>query len=125
MSEQPGAEAAAPEAPATLEQVLRSVQALMASVGQLATTGQQTQVTVGHLESSVALTTNACNALVDKVGKIQTQVDGGAVVGKKKDEGVDPEDLLAYVPHFSASNKGPSPKRAPKKGGDGKPGGSG
>eukprot|EP01052_Picozoa_sp_SAG31_P067453 SAG31_NODE_26239_length_445_cov_11.190751_1_plen_27_part_01 len=27
MSEQPGAEAAAPEAPATLEQVLRSVQA--------------------------------------------------------------------------------------------------
>eukprot|EP01052_Picozoa_sp_SAG31_P025564 SAG31_NODE_2248_length_6093_cov_4.382716_2_plen_258_part_00 len=94
MAEQPGAEAVAPEAPATLEQVLRSVQALTASVGQLAVAGQQTQVTVGRLESSVTLTTNACNALADKVGKIQTQVDGGAAAGKKKDEGWTPRTCL-------------------------------
>eukprot|EP01052_Picozoa_sp_SAG31_P026063 SAG31_NODE_2335_length_5925_cov_3.925506_2_plen_51_part_00 len=39
MSEQPGAETAAPEAPATLEQVLRSVQALTAPLSAFSPCG--------------------------------------------------------------------------------------
>eukprot|EP01052_Picozoa_sp_SAG31_P002512 SAG31_NODE_89_length_26711_cov_24.949459_14_plen_414_part_00 len=106
MASQPAVEAStAEDQPVSLQTVLSTLQTLTASLGQLANTGQQTQNSVARLESSVTLTANACNALVDKVSALQTQVDVGAASGKK-DAPVDPEDLLPYAPHFSPPDPG-------------------